>query len=91
MRKRILLSLALLLVFALPVLQSSPSRGLSSSAYTALADATPDPSGGHTSGSGMKVAPPHNASNRYREGQSRGTLPGLIGIISALLSAIRLL
>jgi hypothetical protein len=91
-RNRTLLSLALLLVLALPVLQTTTVRNLQSpSPYTALADASTDATGGHSTGATMRVAPTHPAGNQYRAGQSRGTLPTFIEIFAALLSAIRLL
>jgi hypothetical protein len=88
----LLAGLALMVVLALPFVHSVSANKMSSKTpYVALADTTPDPSGGHGMGSGMKLAPPQRASGQYRAGQSRGTLPAFIEIIATLLSAIRLL
>ena len=91
MTKRTLLSLAVLLVLALPVLQSSMTRSVRfPSPYAAIADTSSDASGGHSTGTTARFAPPQRDNKQYRANQSRGTLPAF-GIIAALLSAIRLL
>jgi len=95
-RKRIsfLACLALMIVLVLPLAQSSSAaRLLSCSPYITFADSTSDPSGGHGTGTNLKVAP-HWTNNRTGTGRqsgwswSAGTL--LTAIVEALLSISRL-
>ena len=85
-RKRIsfLACLALMIVLVLPLAQSSSAaRLLSCSPYITFADSTSDPSGGHGTGTNLKVA-----RQRAGAGQQSGWSPSAGTIITAILEAL---
>ena len=94
MRKRTLLFVALLAMLALPIAQSSPSTAVSPALYTVLADGTADASGGHGTGTNIKVTTPHKPNNqagRRSTSPSSGALGStLMAIVAALVSSIGL-